>query len=90
LNIADAASRIRARLQSLTNGLTFQTLPANLSRREAEVLQLVARSKSNRQIARELMLSESTVANHLSHIFAKTRSENRVAATTFAIRHNLV
>ena len=90
LNIVDAASRIRARLQSLTNGLTFQDLPANLTRREAEVLQLVATGKSNRQIAQELILSERTVANHLSHIFAKTGSENRVAATTFAIRHKLV
>jgi DNA-binding NarL/FixJ family response regulator len=45
--------------------------------------------KSNRQIAQELGLSEKTVANHLTHIFNKTNSENRAAATAFAIRHRL-
>jgi DNA-binding NarL/FixJ family response regulator len=54
-----------------------------------KVLQLVARGKSNRQIARELVISEKTVANHLTHIFEKTGSENRAAAAAFAIRHKL-
>jgi DNA-binding NarL/FixJ family response regulator len=67
--------------------VTPQTLPGNLTRGEARVLQLVARGKSNRQIAQELGISEKTVANHLSHIFSKTTSGNRAAATAFAIRH---
>lgn len=64
-------------------------LPANLTRREAEVLQHVAGGKSNRQIAHALKLSERTVANHLSHIFSKTGSGNRVEAATFAMSHNI-
>jgi len=49
----------------------------------------VTLGKNNRQIAEELGLSEKTVANHLSHIFSKTGSENRAAATAFAIRNGL-
>jgi DNA-binding NarL/FixJ family response regulator len=64
-----------------------QASPANLTRSETKVVQLVARGKSNRQIAQELGISEKTVANHLSHIFSKTTSENRAAAAAFAIRH---
>ena len=50
---------------------------------------LVAAGMSNRQIAQELALSESTVAKHLTSIFNKTASENRAAAAAFAIRHDL-
>ncbi len=64
-----------------------QASPANLTRSETRVVQLVAGGKSNRQIAQELGISEKTVANHLSHIFSKTTSENRAAAAAFAIRH---
>ncbi|MFN8459630.1 MAG: LuxR C-terminal-related transcriptional regulator, partial [Anaerolineae bacterium] len=64
--------------------------PAGLSQREVEVLRLVAAGKSNRQIAEALILSEKTVANHLTHIFNKTGVDNRAAATAFAMRHNLV
>ncbi len=53
------------------------------------MLKLVTEGKSNRQIAQELGLSEKTVANHLTHIFGKTSSENRAAAAAFAIRHGL-
>jgi predicted ATPase/DNA-binding CsgD family transcriptional regulator len=66
-----------------------QSLPANLTMSEARVLQLVVRGKRNRQIAQELGISEKTVANHLSHIFSKTTSENRAAAAAFAIHHGL-
>ncbi len=66
-----------------------QSLPADLTASEAKVLQLVVEGKSNRQIAQELGLSEKTVANHLTHVFNKTNSENRAAAAAFAIRHRL-
>ena len=64
-----------------------QASAANLTKSETRVVQLVAGGKSNRQIAQELGISEKTVANHLSHIFSKTTSENRAAAAAFAIRH---
>lgn len=81
------AGRLRARLAGL--GRATAALPAGLSPREAEVLRLVAAGKSNREIARALVLSEKTVANHIANIFAKTSSENRAGATAFAIRHGL-
>ena len=93
LNMKQASIRMRNRQPvpiHKSKGSMRQPLPANLTRREAEVLRLVATGKSNRQIAHELKLSESTVANHLAHIFSKTGSENRAAATAFAIRHKLI
>jgi DNA-binding CsgD family transcriptional regulator len=61
-----------------------------LTERELEVLRLVAQGRSNREIARELFLSEHTVARHLTHIFTKTGVENRAGATAFAVRHHVV
>lgn len=60
-----------------------------LSPREVEVLRLVSQGKTNREIATELVISEWTVVNHLSHIFTKTGAENRAAATAYALRHGL-
>jgi DNA-binding NarL/FixJ family response regulator len=53
-------------------------------------VRLVAAGLNNRAIARELHLSENTVAKHLTSIFNKTGSENRAAAAAFATRHGLV
>ncbi len=92
LNMTGAVGRIRSQLRVLSHrpdGFASQALPADLTRSEARVLQLVTEGKSNRQIAQELGISEKTVANHLSHIFNKTTSENRAAAAAFAIRHGL-
>jgi DNA-binding NarL/FixJ family response regulator len=63
--------------------------PGGLSDREVQVLLLVAQGRTNRAIAEELVLSESTVANHLFSIFAKTGSENRAMAAAYALRHGL-
>jgi DNA-binding CsgD family transcriptional regulator len=65
-------------------------LPAGLSEREAEVVRLLARGASNQEIADELFISVKTVANHLTSIFAKTGTVNRVGAAAFAINHGLV
>jgi predicted ATPase/DNA-binding NarL/FixJ family response regulator len=95
LNMTDSVQQVRSQLRSLIHpkaGKVAQSesLPANLTRREAKVLQLVAKGMSNVQIARELGLSAKTVANHLTHIFNKTMCENRAAAAAFAIRNSLV
>ncbi|WP_203336375.1 helix-turn-helix transcriptional regulator [Nocardioides limicola] len=64
-------------------------VPAGLSPREVEVLRLVAAGRSNPQIAVELVLSEKTVARHLSNIFAKLDVGSRTAAAAFAYEHDL-
>ncbi len=94
LNLTQQGEQVHARLRPLSRpkkGLVTQpqSLPANLTGREAKVLQLVAKGMSNRQIAQELGLSAKTVANHLTHIFNKTLCENRAAAAAFAIQHGL-
>jgi DNA-binding CsgD family transcriptional regulator/tetratricopeptide (TPR) repeat protein len=61
-----------------------------LSRRELEVLRLVAAGKSNREIARVLVISEHTAARHVQNIFGKLRVSSRAAATAFAFEHDLV
>jgi DNA-binding CsgD family transcriptional regulator len=55
-----------------------------------EVLVLVARGNTNRQIAHQLVISEKTVASHISHIFTKLGVTSRTAATAYAYNHNLV
>ncbi len=64
--------------------------PAGLSPREVEVLRLVAVGRSNPEIAASLVLSEKTVARHLSNIFAKIDVGSRTAAASFAYEHHLV
>ena len=61
-----------------------------LTKRQAEVLKLVATGRTNRQIAMELFISEKTVARHVSNIFGKLGVETRAAATAFAFRNDLV
>ena len=61
-----------------------------LSPREREVLELVARGMTNRDIAGELFLSEKTVARHLSNIFTKLGVSSRSAATAYAFEQGLV
>jgi DNA-binding NarL/FixJ family response regulator len=61
-----------------------------LTAREVEVLRLVATGKSNRAIATELVISEKTVARHVSNIFTKLGLSSRSAATAYAYQHGLV
>jgi DNA-binding NarL/FixJ family response regulator len=61
-----------------------------LTGREVEVLRLVAAGKTNRAIAADLVLSEKTVARHLSNIYAKLGLSTRAAATAYAYEHGLM
>lgn len=63
--------------------------PAGLTRREMEVLRQVALGKTNHEIAELLVISEHTVINHLSHIFAKIGVDNRTGAAAFALRKGI-
>lgn len=55
-----------------------------LTDRERQILDLIARGYSNRRIARELVLAEKTVRNHVSHVFAKLQITDRAAAVVRA------
>jgi HD-GYP domain-containing protein (c-di-GMP phosphodiesterase class II) len=63
--------------------------PAGLTTREVEVLRLLARGLSNREIAARLTLSPKTVGSHVERIYAKTDVNNRATAGLFALRHGL-
>ena len=65
-------------------------LVAGLTAREVEVLGLLVRGFSNRQIAERLVIGQRTVATHVEHILAKTGTASRGAAAMFALRHGLV
>jgi len=86
---AMAAQGVGAVSSTVAKVTSAPVYAAGLTAREVEVLRLVVRGMTNVQIAKELVLSEKTVATHMSHIFNKTSSENRAGAVAFAIRHGL-
>lgn len=62
----------------------------NLSVRELEVLSLVSKGFSNKEIARKLKISEATVKTHLLHTFAKLGVDDRTAAVTVALERGIL
>lgn len=88
------SSAAHTALASLSDRSSWPTgpidMPHGLTQRELEVLRLVACGKTNRGIAQELVVSEKTVASHVSHIFTKLDVTSRSAATAYAYDHNLV
>jgi HD-GYP domain-containing protein (c-di-GMP phosphodiesterase class II) len=63
---------------------------AGLTAREVEVLILLARGMSNKQIARQLVITPKTAGNHVEHIYAKIGATSRAAAAMFAVQHGLL
>jgi DNA-binding CsgD family transcriptional regulator len=76
---------------SISAGAVMPTaaLPARLTRREAEVLGLLAQGLSNKEIAAELWLSDRTVERHITGLYRKIGAQRRTEATAFAVRHGL-
>lgn len=66
------------------------TRPAGLSKREVEVLVLVAHGLTNREIAQRLVIAPATVDHHIRHIYTKIGCSTRIAATLFAMEQRLV
>jgi DNA-binding NarL/FixJ family response regulator len=86
--LAAATSRPAAPVPA--GGLAGQApLPDGLTQREAEILTLIAQGLTNPEICARLFLSNHTVKTHISRIFAKTGSRDRVAAIGYARRHNM-
>jgi HD-GYP domain-containing protein (c-di-GMP phosphodiesterase class II) len=64
--------------------------PAGLTTREVEILRLVARGLSHKEIAARLVISRKTASNHVERIYAKIGANNRAMAALFAVKHGLV
>lgn len=64
--------------------------PAGLTAREVEVLKLLARGFSNKEIAEQLTISRKTAGTHIEHIYMKIDASNRAQASLFAMRHGLM
>lgn len=85
----DASRKTISRLNTMASG--HVTLPGEeLTDREREVLALVARGYTNKQIAEELSVSEKTARNHVSHILEKLGLSRRSEAAAFAVEHKLI
>ncbi|CAN5682832.1 response regulator transcription factor [soil metagenome] len=91
---AEPPSREDIRLNELTNvaGGADRSLRADsqLSSREMEVLDCVIQGLSNKQIAKELFVTEQTVKNHMTSVFRKLQVHDRVQALLYAVRHGWV
>ncbi len=85
------ASKVLQRVRAQTNSPDIaETIRAELSDREIEVLKLIANGKDNAQIAGELCISPKTVKNHISNILMKLQIDNRIQAAVYAVRSGIV
>jgi DNA-binding CsgD family transcriptional regulator len=69
---------------------TRKVYPAGLTRREVEVLRLVARGLTNSNVAEQLVISPRTVNTHLTSIYRKLNTSSRETAIRFALEHDLL
>jgi ATP/maltotriose-dependent transcriptional regulator MalT len=87
---AERAVRGADKLVAQLGGRTAAATRAGMTRREVQVLSLVADGLSNRQIAEQLVVSEHTVHRHLANIYARLGVSSRAAAVAVASEHNLL
>jgi DNA-binding CsgD family transcriptional regulator/tetratricopeptide (TPR) repeat protein len=80
---------LRRRIAALRPTVPPDVLPDTLSAREAQVLHLITRGLSNREIGAALVISEHTAANHVRSILRKTGCANRTEAASYAHRRGL-
>lgn len=83
------AARLVARLRTPAEPEPPEDLPA-LSARERDVLALVAKGTTNREIARKLFISEATVKTHLTHLYAKLGASDRASAVATAYERGIL
>jgi DNA-binding CsgD family transcriptional regulator len=90
-------SRDKDILVELIKGLKSDVVTASgrsdrlgLTRRELEVIRLVAQGRNNSEVADALFISVNTVTRHMTNIFAKTETTNRVEAALLAARNGLL
>ena len=85
-----SGSTIRRRARTSGKGRSSGRIGSDLTQREIEVLRLVASGATDQSIADELYIARRTVTTHVAAILAKLDAGNRTAATTVALRNNLV
>lgn len=91
LGMGPLATKSSDLIDSIRNQMTHVAeYPDGLTRREVEVLRVLAQGKTNPEIGEELFISLNTVTRHLSHIYTKTGAANRVEAAIYAANHGLV
>ncbi len=83
------ARRASAALDGLAAAAGRAVYPAGLSEREAEVLRLIARGYSDRQIGDDLFISPRTVNAHVRNLLTKTERTNRTELSIWAVEHGL-
>jgi two-component system, NarL family, response regulator LiaR len=79
----------RKLLQEISHSSGRPTIPDPLTDREIEVLKLVAKGESNRQIADNMVISEATVRTHVSNILGKLHLASRTEAALYALREGI-
>ena len=84
------ASKVLQRMRAVTLDQGAETIRAELSDRELDVLRLIANGKDNSEIAEALHISPKTVKNHISNILMKLQIENRIQAAVYAVRSGIV
>jgi DNA-binding CsgD family transcriptional regulator len=83
------AKTLESRAAALGHSARPGGAPSSLTRREREVLTLVARGLTNRRIAGQLGVSQHTIHRHLANVFTRLGLSSRAAAVAFALRNNL-
>jgi DNA-binding NarL/FixJ family response regulator len=84
------ASKVLQRMRAVTLDQGAETIRAELSDRELDVLRLIANGKDNAEIAEALHISPKTVKNHISNILMKLQIDNRIQAAVYAVRSGIV
>jgi two-component system, NarL family, nitrate/nitrite response regulator NarL len=85
------AARILSDTQAVSHRQTdgaYRRSPGNLTAREEQILKLIARGKSNREIGESLNIAEKTVKNYVTSVFQKLQVRNRVEAALVARQRN--
>ena len=93
MDLNAAAVYAREQLEKAQRTRTLQAIgvaPAGLTRREVQVLRLVADGATTRDIAEQLFISSKTADHHIQHIYTKIGVINRAAATRWAFDHGVV
>ena len=77
-------------MEGMFSGDFSNSVQMSLSAREMEIIELVASGLTNQEIAQKLTISKRTVDNHVSNMFTKTGSKNRVALLNWAMDHGKI